>query len=99
MRQRSLLLDAIRVAYKERIGPNDRLTLQLKSEDWDGMLIVFFEVHIQDRMKLTFVVKKVCIHVQQVCVCCVCFFFEHCFAPQGERCTQVTLWKTCCCWE
>jgi len=56
--ERSLLLDAIRVAYKERIGPNDRLTLQLKSEEWDGMLIDFFQEDIQDRMKLTLVVEK-----------------------------------------
>ena len=35
--ERELLCEAIRVAYSERIGPNDRLTLQVRSQEWDGM--------------------------------------------------------------
>ena len=36
--ERELLCDAIRAAYSERIGPHDRLTLQVKSEEWDEMI-------------------------------------------------------------
>ena len=43
--ERELLCEAIRVAYSERIGPNDRLTLQVRSQEWDGMLIDFFKRH------------------------------------------------------
>ena len=56
--ERELLCDAIRAAYSERIGPHDRLTLQVKSEEWDGMLIDFFGEEIEDRMKMTVVVEK-----------------------------------------
>ena len=57
--ERELLEEAIRAAYSERISPSDRLTLQIKSDEWDGMLIDFFDDHVQDRMKLTVVVEKV----------------------------------------
>ena len=56
--ERDVLEQAIHVAYGERIGPNDHLTLQVMSEEWDGMLIDFFQDTIQDRMKLTVVVEK-----------------------------------------
>ena len=57
--ERELLEEAIRAAYSERISPSDRLTLQIKSDEWDGMLIDFFDDHVQDRMKLTVVIEKV----------------------------------------
>lgn len=56
--ERDVLEQAILVAHKERIGTNDLLTLQVKSEEWDGMLIDCFQDTIQDRMKLTVVVEK-----------------------------------------
>lgn len=56
--ERTLLLEAIRVAYKERIGPNDRLTLQVQNDEWGGMLVDFFEDHVQDRMKVSLVVER-----------------------------------------
>ena len=59
--EQQLLLDAIREAYRERIGENDSLTLQVKSEEWDGMLIDFFGENIEDRMKFTLVVEvRIC---------------------------------------
>ena len=56
--ERDVLEQAIRVANTERIGPDDRLTLQVKSEEWGGMLIDFFQDTIQDRIKLTVIVEK-----------------------------------------
>ena len=55
--ERELLCEAIRVAYSERIGPNDRLTLQVRSQEWDGMLIDFFGDEIEDKMsKMSFII-------------------------------------------
>ena len=56
--ERLLLLEAIREGFKERVGEGDRLTLQVKSEEWDGMYIDFFGETIEDRMKLRLVVEK-----------------------------------------
>ena len=56
--ERELLCEAIRVAYSERIGPNNRLTLQVRSQEWDGMLIDFFGDEIEDKMKLFMVIVE-----------------------------------------
>lgn len=40
--EKESLLAAIRVAYSERIGAGDHLTLQKKDESWGGMFVDFF---------------------------------------------------------
>ena len=57
--EREILKEAIRAAYCERISPSDRLTLQVKCNEWGGMLIDYFDEEVQDKMKLTVIVKKI----------------------------------------
>ena len=44
-----LLLKEVRTAYKERIGPKDSLTLQIRDKEWDGMFVDFFGDDVEDR--------------------------------------------------
>ena len=49
------LMRSYHAAYKEKIGPKDGLTLQVRSA---GMLIDVFGEEIEDRMKMTVIVEK-----------------------------------------
>ena len=85
--ERDLLCEAIRVSYSERIGPNDRLTLQAKSEEWDGMLVDFFEDDVQDKMTLMLVVEKP--EVRRMTSCCIYIYIYNSVFPHayvGDQC-------------
>ena len=57
-----LLLREVRKSYKERIQPDDCLTLQMKESDFDGIFVDFFEGEIPDKSVFRVIVEK-----SQVC--------------------------------
>ena len=70
--ERERLLLEVRAAYGDRINPTDRLTLQIKDHEWQGMFIDFFGDDIEDRSIFRVLVEKsevrlshqfVCMHV------------------------------------
>ena len=47
--EREVLLKQIREVFRERIGTDDRVTLQVKDKEWEGMFIDFFSNEVPDR--------------------------------------------------
>ena len=56
--ERELLVKEIRAAYGERIKPSDRLTIQIKDKEWDGMFVDFFGDQVEDRSIFRVIVEK-----------------------------------------
>ena len=54
-----LLLTQVRDAYyKERIQPDDVVTLQVKDTDFDGMFVDFLEGEIVDKSVIRVIIEK-----------------------------------------
>lgn len=60
--ERDVLLAAVRAAYSDRIGPEHRLTFQVKDEGWGGLFVDFFGDEVTDRS-----VMKVILERAEVC--------------------------------
>ena len=62
--ERTLLIQEIRQAFGERISSEDRITLQLKHVEWDGVFVDYFGDEIQDKSMMRLVVEKaeVCLY-------------------------------------
>ena len=53
-----MLHTQVRDAYKERIQPDDTVTLQVKDDDFEGMFVDFFEGEIADKSIFRVIVEK-----------------------------------------
>ena len=56
--EREVLLSEVRAAYGDRISITDRLTLQIKDIEWQGMFIDFFGDNVKDRSIFKVLVEK-----------------------------------------
>ena len=48
----------VRRAFNERIGTEDRLTLQMKHEEWGGIFVDYFSESIVDKSQMKLIVEK-----------------------------------------
>ena len=63
--ERECLLAAIKTAYEDKIGEGDKITLQLKNEDWGGFFVDFFRDDVEHKSVLRMLIEK----AQEVCIC------------------------------
>lgn len=57
--ERDLLEESVAKEFRDLISENDRICLQLKDEEWDGMFVDFREDVVPDRSIFRIVVSKV----------------------------------------
>ena len=56
--ERQCFLAEVRRVFSERIGGEDRLTLQTQEDDWGGVFVDCFSDSIKDKSRLKLVVEK-----------------------------------------
>ena len=57
--ERQLLIRDVRKAFEERIGSDERITLQVKRKEWDGIFVDYFENELEDKSVMRLIVEKV----------------------------------------
>ena len=56
--EREVLVAEIKASYKERITNEDKVTLQIKDEDWGGLFVDFFSENVPDKSVFKIIVEK-----------------------------------------
>jgi len=56
--EREALLESIRRVFQEKINPYDKLTLQVKSEEWGGVFVDFFNDAVPDKSVFKVILER-----------------------------------------